>query len=488
MNEETVKIKYSSVIAAFFKMGAISFGGGAALIPVIENELVGRRKWVGEPFFDKVVVVAGVSPASLPVSICAVWNARYSLFSAFAYALPGPFLFLSLLTAFTFIGETGMRYVSYASVGIISFVLMLLYVFVGRNYAWAARDGIKKRYIIVFAASFLLTCGGSVRRLAGLFINSANMPAPLFSLSMATLLAAALFIIIFIGKSESRVKLIAAVFFAAPFAVSCGRAGFFSEYRMYFGAVLLVAAAVSVAADSFKARAKKNGRAIERGPLKNLVLFLAAAALFTFAAFFISRDAGAFSFALKVVASSLTSFGGGEAYIGVADSVFVQTGYIAAEDYYGKIIGISSAMPGPVLVSIASGIGFAYGAGVGGTPFGWLFGSLGFAVSVSATAIGALAVYSFFGMFEGSARLKKIIVYIMPVVCGMLGSTALSLIFQAASVMTREGFWPAVSLAVVAAAFVSMLILRRVWRLGDPILLLSGGFGTFALLFLWSVR
>ena len=88
-----MKLNVVSVILSFLKMGIIGFGGGAALIPVIEDELVEKRKWIEKKQFDYSVIVASISPASLPVALCAIWNRKYSILSAYAYALPGPILF-----------------------------------------------------------------------------------------------------------------------------------------------------------------------------------------------------------------------------------------------------------------------------------------------------------------------------------------------------------------------------------------------------------
>ena len=99
----------------------------AALVPAFEEELVENRKWIDKESFNEAVVVASVSPASLSMSIAAVWNNSWSFISSYSYAIPGPLIFLILLTGFSFIGDAGLKYIQYASVGIIAFVLLLLY-------------------------------------------------------------------------------------------------------------------------------------------------------------------------------------------------------------------------------------------------------------------------------------------------------------------------------------------------------------------------
>ena len=79
------KKNFLSVMSSFFKVGAIGFGGGAALLPIFERELVENRKWMDKRQFDVSAAIASISPASLPVALCAVWNSRYALISAYAY-------------------------------------------------------------------------------------------------------------------------------------------------------------------------------------------------------------------------------------------------------------------------------------------------------------------------------------------------------------------------------------------------------------------
>ena len=62
-----------------------------------------------------------------------------------------------------------------------------------------------------------------------------------------------------------------------------------------------------------------------------------------------------------IALSSITSFGGGEAYIAVADGYFVQPGYVDAGTFYTQLVPIANALPGPILVKVAAGIGYLTG-------------------------------------------------------------------------------------------------------------------------------
>ena len=54
------------------KVGMIGFGGGSALIPVMERELVSGRKALSEQLFIQDTVIANITPGALPVKIGAL--------------------------------------------------------------------------------------------------------------------------------------------------------------------------------------------------------------------------------------------------------------------------------------------------------------------------------------------------------------------------------------------------------------------------------
>ena len=57
------------MITTMLKIGFIGFGGGTALIPVIEEEIVEKNKVVTEEQFNNEVMIASITPGALPVEI-----------------------------------------------------------------------------------------------------------------------------------------------------------------------------------------------------------------------------------------------------------------------------------------------------------------------------------------------------------------------------------------------------------------------------------
>lgn len=56
-------------LLSMLKVGLIGFGGGSALIPLVDDELVRRRKVLDERTFTRHTVVASITPGALPVKL-----------------------------------------------------------------------------------------------------------------------------------------------------------------------------------------------------------------------------------------------------------------------------------------------------------------------------------------------------------------------------------------------------------------------------------
>lgn len=58
-------------LLSMFKIGCIGFGGGSALIPVMEREFIGDGKLDTKENFDKDILIASLTPGALPVELAA---------------------------------------------------------------------------------------------------------------------------------------------------------------------------------------------------------------------------------------------------------------------------------------------------------------------------------------------------------------------------------------------------------------------------------
>lgn len=64
-----MKNVYLQLFATFFKIGGFTFGGGWAMIPLIEREVVERHKWVSREEFIDELAVAQSLPGVLAVNM-----------------------------------------------------------------------------------------------------------------------------------------------------------------------------------------------------------------------------------------------------------------------------------------------------------------------------------------------------------------------------------------------------------------------------------
>lgn len=55
----------------FFKIGAFTLGGGYAMLPIIQKEVVKKKKWIGETKFLDMVAIYQSAPGPLAVNISA---------------------------------------------------------------------------------------------------------------------------------------------------------------------------------------------------------------------------------------------------------------------------------------------------------------------------------------------------------------------------------------------------------------------------------
>lgn len=97
---------YWQLFWSFFKIGAFTFGGGYAMIPLIQREVVERKKWLGESEFMDMLAIAQSVPGPIALNTAVfVGNkkrgVRGSLFSSLGIILPSFIIILLIALVFT---------------------------------------------------------------------------------------------------------------------------------------------------------------------------------------------------------------------------------------------------------------------------------------------------------------------------------------------------------------------------------------------------
>ncbi len=60
--------KYLTLFFTFFKIGLFTFGGGYAMIAILESELVSRLKWIEKEEFLDIIAIAESTPGPIAIN------------------------------------------------------------------------------------------------------------------------------------------------------------------------------------------------------------------------------------------------------------------------------------------------------------------------------------------------------------------------------------------------------------------------------------
>ena len=114
---------------SFFKIGAFSFGGGYAMLPLLEKELIVKHQWVSTIDFIDILAISEMTPGPIAINSATFLGYRVAgilgaIISTFAVALPS-FIIITLM--YKFINRfKNSKYISWAFKGIRPVVLGLI--------------------------------------------------------------------------------------------------------------------------------------------------------------------------------------------------------------------------------------------------------------------------------------------------------------------------------------------------------------------------
>lgn len=139
--------------------------------------------------------------------------------------------------------------------------------------------------------------------------------------------------------------------------------------------------------------------------------------------------AGYLSFLGRGCISVVMSFGGGDAYLAVADGLFVESAIVSSEAFYGDIVAVANILPGSILCKALTAIGYYYGISLTGSITGGLLFALGgFGCSVAVSCMVFGIIFHLYERFSGFRSMQTISHYIGPIICGLLGTVSLALL------------------------------------------------------------
>ncbi len=433
-----VKHPEMKLYAAMAKIGLFGFGGGSALIPVIEQEVVKNEKLLCQEAYDQDVVVACITPGALPVEVATgigkrAYGVRGMLLSALLMAAPGAFLTVLILTVLSGTGENVLNLIQALSIGLGAFISSLLIVYaLGAlsNAGKVSRQALMKSAAVMLLV-LVVTCG---RNFNGLFGIPEN---PVFALSTVEVLAAAFFLIFFNSGNaklwKTMVSLVLTVLYVAVFGKGAWITSTAVKKVVIISMVVLAAAglAESLRRDFAKGDAaekfKKEGKAKFTKLARELLGWSVFLVIVTLPAIMISG--GSFTYLVRGYVSSLLSFGGGDAYLSVADGMFVSTKTLTEVQFYSHLVPVANVLPGSILCKILTGVGYYFGYNLAGSQLdGVVVAIAGFGVSVAASGMIFCLISWLYQSFEEISVFRSISKWIRPIIGGLLLNVMLSMV------------------------------------------------------------
>ncbi len=105
MNSNAIK-GYWELFFVFFKIGAFTFGGGYAMVPLIRNEVVSKRSWLDDDEFMDMLAIAQSMPGPIALNTALfVGNKKLgfkgSVFSGAGVIIPSFVTILLIAIVFT---------------------------------------------------------------------------------------------------------------------------------------------------------------------------------------------------------------------------------------------------------------------------------------------------------------------------------------------------------------------------------------------------
>ncbi len=446
--ENTVQKKgFAALMMSLFKIGLVGFGGGSALIPVIEQEVVTDRGLVTEEEYNKDTLAACITPGALPVEISTglglkAFGVSGMLTAALAMAIPGSFLTVAILAALSGANSGVLSLIQCLSIGLGAFISSLLVVYGVKTMKEAKKESSNEalRTLAVILGVFLLSCGKSLSSIP--FMNGHY----LFGLSTIQILGASFFVIFYTGGQLTRVNTLVSASFVLAYILAKGKIALIDKPVLVNGIVAaMVLLSVYGLVKGMRGDIQKNGKLDttifkknSRSLRNELLAWIAFVVVCSIPALVITGETPAYLF--KGFISTLMSFGGGDAYLSVADGMFVDSGVLTKTEFYSFLVPVANVLPGSILCKILTGVGYYLGFNVGGSVFAGLWTALaGLAVSTAASGAVFCVVYHAYECLETTSIFQTIGKWIKPIISGLLLSVMVSMVSQNLSTASEIG-------------------------------------------------
>ncbi len=106
----------------FLKIGAFTFGGGFAMVPLIEREVAKRKKWITDKDMCDILAISQSFPGAIAINSSTIIGFRVSgysgaIFATLGVVLPSFIIITLIATVFTYIMDIGVVQAAFKGIG-----------------------------------------------------------------------------------------------------------------------------------------------------------------------------------------------------------------------------------------------------------------------------------------------------------------------------------------------------------------------------------
>lgn len=151
------KSKVLALFLTFLRIGAFTFGGGYAMIPLIQKEIVENKKWLTDEDILEIIAISESTPGPIAINSATFVGKRVAGFFGALVSTLGVILpsFLIIFTISLILGEfKDIKAVQYAFEGIRAGVLALIVKALWSMYKQSPKNAVA---YIVMASAFIIT-------------------------------------------------------------------------------------------------------------------------------------------------------------------------------------------------------------------------------------------------------------------------------------------------------------------------------------------
>lgn len=498
LTSQSVPATLKDVFKSFTKIGVIGFGGGSALIPVIEKEVVKNNHFVDEDTYLNNTIVSNITPGALPVKLCALCGYEMAgikgmIVGSIVTSLPGTVFTVALILLLNLLGEGFITNLSFASIGISSVIISLLVHYIKKVISDSKKQDFLKGALVITAITTFLTFGKETRELIALITgnhsdNHSESLTAIFNISTIEILIFIFFLVFYVGGIKSTARCVVSVILGSLFFLIHSSSNVFltltgidlQPYGAYVNSFVLIFMIVAFTMDIKKMDLPKSDSKIDMKPWINvsLLYIVITATLCVISVLFVE---GCGVILTNGIISTATSFGGGEAYLTVADGMFVESGLVEKSEFYNQIVPIANSLPGSILIKMFTAIGYVFGAKIS-ILHGLLLATTCFMVTTSTTCLVCILVSIIYTKYSDLYVFKTLKTWILPVICGLLISTIITMSVEMIKISVDNSISVIPTIILIAVMFFLIDIFHKKFHMSDVLQIII--LGVISLIFM----